>query len=358
MRRIFNLIPATWCNSRIFGLVFSMRLSKNPDSPFGQSDVEFVSGSGAPRVTVAIVTYCSIAELPACLDSLLASDIPVKIVVIDNDSTDGTLELAKEYNKKFPSVLAVESGGNIGLAAGNNVVIPYIEGEFVLMLNPDTVVRPDTLSILIAEMDRRYDLGVIGPKCLYENGTPHTSYHRKWNYWHLFVWRVVPYSVTRKLYDRYARYKEIEVDFVSGACLLVRANLFRSIGGYDPAYFLTVEDVCDLCRRVKKLGFKIVFTPKAVITHLCGRSGAQVPYLSTLEAYKGDVYHFAKYHGKAGGYLAFSLVVFACATKIAVSLCKVLLMRRELDSINLQVYRKVLPQLLSNGPKIAYSTQR
>jgi GT2 family glycosyltransferase len=309
------------------------------------------------RVTVAIVTYCSSAELPACLDSVLASDVPVKVVVIDNQSTDGTLELARTYAAKHPNVIAVSSGGNIGLSAGNNVVIPYIEGEYALMLNPDTVVAPTTLSTLIDVLEGDKRIGVVGPKCVYEDGSPHTSYHLGWNFWHLFVWRVIPYSFTRKLYDTYARYRETEVDFVSGACLLVRARLFKEVGGYDPLYFLTVEDVCDLCRRISQLGYKIMFTPRAQITHLCGRSGIHVPYLSTLEGYKGDIYHFSKHHGKLGGYLAFGLVVFACFTKVVVSLVKVVVRRRPVDAQNLGVYWKILPALLSRGPRIAYSPE-
>jgi GT2 family glycosyltransferase len=308
-------------------------------------------------VTVAIVTYCSEAELPACLDSVLASDVPVKIVVIDNGSTDGTLGLARKYASKHANVLAVPSGGNIGLAAGNNIIIPYIEGSYALMLNPDTILEADTLSVLIRIMETDKRIGVVGPKCVYEDGTPHTSYHHGWNFWHLVVWRVVPYSLTRKLYDRYARYRETEVDFVSGACLLVRAELFKEVGGYDPRYFLTVEDVCDLCRRIRRLGYKILFSPRAEITHLCGRSGAQVPYLSTLEAYKGDIYHFSKHHGKFGGYFAFALVVLACFTKVVVSLIKFAIRRRQIDAQNLNVYRRILPTLLSCGPNIAYSTK-
>lgn len=307
------------------------------------------------RVTVAIVTYCSSAELAACLDSVLASDIPVKIVVIDNASPDGTLELAKQYQAKHSNVLAVSSGGNIGLSAGNNVVIPYIEGDYTLMLNPDTVVAPTTLSTLIAVLENDPQIGVVGPKCVYEDGTPHTSYHLSWNFWHLFVWRVVPYSLTRRLYDTCARYRETEVDFVSGACLMVRTRLFKQVGGYDPLYFLTVEDVCDLCRRIRQLGCKIVFTPRAQIMHLCGRSGVHVPYLSTLEGYKGDIYHFSKHHGRVGGYLAFALVLFACLTKVLVSAVKAVARRRPVDFENLGVYWKIFPALLSRGPKIAYS---
>ena len=314
--------------------------------------------SATVRVTAAIVTYRSEAELPACLDSILACDVPVKAVVIDNDSRDGTLKCAQEYASCHPSIVAISSGGNIGLAAANNLVLPHIEGDYVLMLNPDTVLRPDTLSVLIDALDREPTIGVIGPKCYYEDGTPHSSYHHGWSLWHLFVWRVIPYSLTRKLYDSYARYQESEVSFVSGACLLLRSELFRQIGGYDPRYFLTVEDACDLCQRIRERGFKTIFTPRASITHLCGRSGAHVPYLSTLEGYKGDLYHFRKHHGRLGGFLAYVIVLFACASKTGVSLLKVLVRWRRIDKENLKVYGRILPKLLFGGPKIAYSTER
>jgi len=316
------------------------------------------SGAARSRVTIAIVTYCSRPELPACLDSVLSSDIAVKAVVIDNGSTDGTLDLAREYSRQHPNIRAVASGGNIGLAAGNNLVMPHIEGDYVLMLNPDTVVGPCTLSTLVALMDGDPSIGAIGPKCVYEDGTPHTSYHRGWGLWHLFVWRVLPYSLVRKLYDTYARYQESEVAFVSGACLLARAEAFREIAGYDPAYFLTVEDVCDLCSRIRERGYTVLFTPRAQIKHLCGKSGEHVPYLTTLEGYKGDVYHFYKYHGRAGGVAAFAVVVLACVAKIAVSGLKVLVRRRAIDRQNLGVYWRILPELLSHGPKIAYAAQR
>jgi GT2 family glycosyltransferase len=311
-----------------------------------------------PTVTAAIVTYCSRKELPACLDSVLASTVPIKAVVIDNASPDGTLALAEEYARRHPNIVAVSSGGNIGLSAGNNVVMPHLEGDYALMLNPDTVLQPDTLAAMIAKLESDPKIGVVGPKCLYEDGSPHTSYHRSWSLWHLFIWRVTPYSAIRRLYDTMARYGEREVGFVSGACLLVRADLFREVGGYDPMYFLTVEDVCDLCVRIRERGYKTVFTPSAQIVHLCGRSGAQVPYLTTLEAYKGDVYHFFKHGGRLRGYTAYGIVVFACAVKTAVSLLKALLLRRSVDRQNLRVYRRILPTLLATGPRIAYSAER
>lgn len=308
------------------------------------------------RVTVAIVTYRSSEELPACLDSLLASQVPAKIVVIDNDSQDGTFELAKAYAERHGNVVATATGRNVGLAAGNNMVLPHLEGDYVLILNPDTVLERGALSSMIALMDGDAEIGAMGPKCVYEDGSPHTSYHYGWGFWHLFVWRVLPYSLVRRLYDRFARYREADVGFVSGACLLVRTAVFKRIGGYDPAYFLTVEDACDLCQRIRDLGYRIRFSPRAQITHLCGRSGRHVPLLSTLEGYKGDIHHFYKHKGGPGGFLALLIVIFACSVKLAATAFKAVTFRRPVDFQNLRVYWRILPQLFSRGPEVASSS--
>jgi len=307
------------------------------------------------RVTIAIVTYRSKAELPTCLDSVLASDIPVKIVVIDNASGDGTLQLAQEYAARNSNIVAIDSGGNIGLAAANNLVIPHMEGEYVLILNPDTAIKPDTLSSLIALMERDPKIGVVGPKNVYEDGRPHTSYHHGWGFGHLILWRVASYSLMRRLYDSWAKYREGDVYYVSGACLLARAQVFRDVGGYDPAFFLTMEDTCDLCRRIRERGFRVVYAARTQITHLTGRSGAQVPFLATLESYKGSIYYFRKFNGVWGGYVAFAIIVLACLTRITTSLLKVVVRRREVDRQNLRIYLTILSKLFSGGTGIAYS---
>lgn len=307
------------------------------------------------RVTVAIVTYRSKAELPTCLESVLASDVPVKIVVIDNASGDGTLELAREYSSRHSNVVAIDSGGNIGLAAGNNLVIPHIEGDYVLILNPDTVIKPDTLSSLIALMEGDPKIGVVGPMNVYEDGRPHTSYHHGWGFGHLILWRVASYSLMRRLYDKWARYREGPVYYVSGACLLARAQVFRAVGGYDPSFFLTMEDTCDLCRRISERGYTILYAPATRITHLTGRSGSQVPFLATLESYKGSIYYFRKFNGVWGGYVAFAIIVLACLTRIASGLLKFLVFRRQVDRDNLRIYFAILSKLFAGGTRIAYS---
>jgi N-acetylglucosaminyl-diphospho-decaprenol L-rhamnosyltransferase len=306
------------------------------------------------KVTVAIVTYRSETELPGCLDSVLKSDIPVKVVVIDNRSPDATFKIAKSYASRYQNVFAIDSGENIGLAAANNLVLPLIEGDYVLILNPDTEIGPATISSLVRSLETDPSVGIVGPKNIYADGSPHTSYHRGWNLGHLMLWRILPYSIVRRLYDRFASYKYSRVGFVSGACLLIRANIFRQIGGYDPRYFLTVEDACDLCRRSQEVGFSTLYDPSIQIKHLCGRSGAQVPYLATLEGYKGSIYYFTKFGGRLGGLVAYSIVCVGCFSKLLVSAVKVFLLRRPIDHENLNVYLRILPQLMRLGPAICY----
>jgi N-acetylglucosaminyl-diphospho-decaprenol L-rhamnosyltransferase len=298
------------------------------------------------RVTIAIVTYRSLAELPSCLESILASDVPVRVVIIDNDSSDGTFELARTYSRKHRNILAISSPKNIGLAAGNNLVIPHIYGDYLLILNPDTIIKPTTISSLIGILDADRSIGVVGPMNLYADGKRHTSYHRGWNLMHLFLWRVLPYALIRRMYDEFALYRRRNVYFVSGACLFVRASLFRELGGYDEQYFLTVEDACDLCRRARQRGYKTLFEPSISINHLCGRSGSQVPFLATLEGYRGSIYYFGKHSGWIGSSMAFGIILLGCISKIAASTIKVILLGRVVDIDNLRVYARILPILL------------
>jgi GT2 family glycosyltransferase len=140
--------------------------------------------------------------------------------------------------------------------------------------------------------------------------------------------------------------------------MLVRADVFREIQGYDPAYFLTAEDTCDVCRRVRQRGYTIQFTPTAIVTHLTGRSGEQVPFLATLEAYKGSIYYFGKYNGALGRRFAYAIIVLGSLTRMGTSLIKLVVRRKPVDKPNLKIQYSVFRRLISNGSKIAYSSER
>jgi N-acetylglucosaminyl-diphospho-decaprenol L-rhamnosyltransferase len=261
------------------------------------SDSELLGNAIQPRVSVVTVTYGSSNEIRGCIESLLKQSVPLEIFLVDNASPDNTAQIVTDYAKHFENIHAILNKENIGLAAANNSPLGKCQGDYVLILNPDTLLRESSLQCMVDFLDRNPDIGVVGPKNVYADGRPHTSFHRHWGLLHVLLWRVLPYRLPRSLYDRFSSRKCQDVLFVSGACLLVRRSIFEQIGGYDPEYFLTVEDACDLCIRARKTGCRVVFLPDAEVLHITGRSAAQAPYIVVWQGYRGTVYHFLKHEG-------------------------------------------------------------
>ena len=278
-----------------------------------------VSNQIVPRVSVIIVTYGSSSEVPGCVESLLKQSVPVEIFLIDNDSPDNTAEVVSEYANRYQNVHAILNKENIGLAAGNNVPVGKCQGEYLLILNPDTLFRDDSLAAMVDFLDRNPDVGVVGPKNVYPNGEPHVSFRRTWGIRHVITWRVLPYRVPRLLHDRYSSYETQDVLFVSGSCLLIRRRIFEQIGGYDPEFFLTIEDVCDLCVRVKQHGSRVVFLAEPEVTHITGRSGAQAPFIVVWHGNRGTVYYFLKHKGIAQALMVSFLLLGAAAARVVVA---------------------------------------
>jgi GT2 family glycosyltransferase len=269
-----------------------------------------------PRVSVVVVTYRSTKELPACVESLLQQSIPLEIFLVDNASPDATPQMVADYAARLDNVDAILNRENLGLAAGNNCALGRCRGEYVLILNPDTVLPADSLERMITFLDAHQDVGVLGPKCVYEDGTPHVSFHRNWGIHHVLAWRMIPYRFIRRLYDRLSPYKSQDVLFVSGACLLIRRHVFEQIGGYDPEYFLTVEDAADLCIRANRTGYRTVFFSEAQVLHYTGRSATQTPYLVVWEGIRGTVYHFLKHKGRLQALLISVLLGLSAAARV------------------------------------------
>ena len=272
-----------------------------------------------PRVSVIVVTYRSSNEFPDCIESVLRQAVPVEVFLVDNASPDKTGQMVADYASRFENVRAILNQKNLGLAAGNNAALGRCHGDYVLFLNPDTLLREDTLSQLVNFLDSNPDVGVVGPKNLYADGKPHSSFHKHWGLLHVLLWRILPYRFARSYYDRFSTYKFHDPLFVSGACLLIRRSLFERIGGYDPEYFLTVEDTCDLCIRARETGFRVVFLPGAEVVHLCGRSGVQAPYVVVWQGYRGTIYHFLKHKGIAQALIVLTLLLISSAARVMIA---------------------------------------
>jgi GT2 family glycosyltransferase len=215
-------------------------------------------------------------------------------------------------------------------------------------LNPDTVLPEKSLERMVRFLEANLDIGALGPKSIYEDGTPHVSFHRNWGLLHVIAWRILPYRLVRAFYDRFSSFGFQDVLFVSGACLLVRRKIFEQIGGYDPEYFLTVEDAIDLCIRVKNTGCRIVFYPDAEVIHFTGRSGSHVHYLVVWQGIRGTVYHFLKHKGKVSALLVSTLLGFA--TSLRVLIAGLLGIISEKYRAVARTYSRVLWDLLVRNP--------
>ncbi len=261
-----------------------------------------------PTVSIIIVTFNSREDILECLNSLdTLGEVSHEIYVVDNASTDGTPEVLRDYASGKENVKLILNSENYGLAFANNQPMQFCRGKYILILNPDTLVHRGAIRAMVDFMERFSSVGVVGPKTLWEDGSPQSSYQHGWTLFHLFIWRLLPTWLPRFTYDRIiSRYRQVRVAWVSGGCLLIRRSLYKDLKGYDTNYFVVIEDVVDLCKRVRQKGFDVVFLPSATITHAGGKSSKTVKGLTAYRIYEGDIYHFFKY----GGFLKASLVKF------------------------------------------------
>jgi GT2 family glycosyltransferase len=274
-------------------------------------------------LSIITVTYNSKKEIEDFVRSLDDQAMDWRLWLIDNASTDGTPAVLSTLAEADSRITVVLNTSNVGLAAANNQPLSQLRSRYVAIVNPDVKLHSGALHALVEYLDQHRDVVAAGPVNVDEDGTPHSSFHHAWGLRHLLVWRLLPGRVTRWLYERVRRYDEQDVLFASGACLLVRTEDFVAIGGYDPEYFLTVEDVCDLCIRLRGGDPKkrVVVLPGARITHLKARSSVAAPFVTLWHGAHGSIYHFRKHHGRVAGALAFSIILLSvCARTVSAAL--------------------------------------
>lgn len=232
-------------------------------------------------LTVCIVNYNGGEFLPACIESVLESDLDSvpEIVVVDNRSTDGSMELIR---KRFPGVRIIENERNTGFASANNRASDSAAGRFLLFLNPDTVVPPDGLRRMVSFLESRDGTAACGCRLIHpETGRVESSARSDpellpllWNL--TYIDRLFPSSpfFARYLMTHAQELEERDADWVTGACLLVRSDVFEQVGGFDSSFFMYCEDI-DLCYRIRRAGWRICYYPAVSIGHYRGLSSAQ-----------------------------------------------------------------------------------
>jgi len=215
----------------------------------------------APSVSIIIPTYNNHALTRTCLTSLYKklADMPYEIICVDNASTDGTTHLLEaEASKK--RICLIQNNQNLGFAKACNQGAFSSQGKFVVFLNNDTVVREGWLDAMIQCIKSSPDIGVVGSKLLYPEGTiQHAGV--------TFDSQAIPYHIYR-FADADASYvnKERSFSAVTGACMLLKREAFIGIGGFDEAFQNGLEDV-DLCLRIRREGLRVRYCPQSVVCH-------------------------------------------------------------------------------------------
>jgi len=245
-------------------------------------------GGQLTSISIVIVSYNTRDDLARCLDALLATPPAAthEIVVIDNGSTDGSVDVVRAR----PGVRLIDSGRNIGFARANNIGIRATQCVNVLALNSDTIVPPGAIDRLLAELDANPDVAVVGPRIVDGQGRAELSFGRMMSPFNEFRQK----RLGRGPVDALTRQRGYP-DWVSAACLLVRRADAESVGLFDERYFMYTEDV-DFCAAIRARGRKILFAPDIEIVHLRGRSAATAPRETNAAYRRSHLAFYDKHH--------------------------------------------------------------
>jgi GT2 family glycosyltransferase len=250
-------------------------------------------------LSIVIVSYNARKHLEDCLESLTASPPSTahEIIVVDNASPDDSVAMVTD---RFPKVTVLAQPSNAGFAAANNVGIRTSTSELLLLLNSDTIVPAGAIDALVVRLFARPDVAVAGPRLIDANGLAELSFGRMISPFNelrqkitLAMYRRGVSSVSRWI-ERETRREQL-VDWVSGACLLVRRADAETVGLLDERYFLYTEDV-DFCAAIRASGRHVLFTPAAHVVHVGGRSRMTMPAAVERAYRRSQIAFYEKHH--------------------------------------------------------------
>lgn len=287
----------------------------------------------APDVSIIVTNYNTRDLLRACFASMEGRlGRPwLEVILVDNASADGSAEMTRE---EFPDVRVFVQERNEGFAHANNRGIRASRGRHVLILNSDTEIVDDALERMRDHMEAHPDIGALGARLLNTDGTVQLSCRSFPSYRTVLFHR---YSLMTRLFprNRYsAEYlmtdtnhdETMDVDWVSGACMMVRRETMDAVGLLDEGFFMYAEDV-DWCYRMKQAGWRVCYLPQAEVRHHIGRSTRNVPYRMTYERHR-SMWRFYRKHYSRG------IVLVDVATFLGIAArCGMVMLQNSLKSL-------------------------
>jgi hypothetical protein len=260
-----------------------------------------------PKLSIVILCWNDQKVIHDAIRSIYEKTraLDFEVIVSDNGSAEGCVEgIRKAF--PHPNLRIVENRANLGFSKGNNEGIAVAQGEYILILNPDTVMHDGALDNLVRFADRHPEGGAFGCRAVYPDGRYQTTamvaptvgrlwihalgLHRLGRYSSLFLSRA---------YFGWKGDTEREIDWQSGCCVMFRGDLLKKLGGFDPQFFYHCEEV-DLCLRIRRAGFKVLFTPEARITHIGGQSVKRARTRFDIETHRSFYKYFFKHYGEKG----------------------------------------------------------
>ena len=266
------------------------------------------------QVSIVIVSFNGKNVLCDALTSIVKSktEFTYEIIVVDNNSSDGTIDKVK---REFPQVKIVSSGSNLGFAKANNIGIKIATGQFVLILNPDIIFSDYVLDKMIEFMNKNKECGIATCKLLNPNNTIQDSVRRFAGFLDIVLCRsplrkFMPERYRNKVDELYLmkdweHLETKEIDWFLGAFMFAPRKVLLKVGMFNERFFMYFEDV-DLCYRIKKNGYKVMYFHEPSIIHLHGQeSTAQLGKMSLIHLKSAFLFYFINIK------LAFKLLYFA-----------------------------------------------
>ena len=234
-------------------------------------------------LSIIIVNYRSKEKLINCLNSISLSDLSgltYEVIVVENNSGDDL------SNLNYPSLKIIASEINLGMGKGNNLGITHSIGEYILIANPDIVFSPLAIKKLYQYLQLHHEVGLVAPQLLNPDGSLQYSCVRFPKFYTPLLRRTAVGQLFPGRIDHYlmknADHSQIqEVDWILGACFMVRRHEIKNHRLFDERYFMYFEDV-DLCREIRNRGQQVIYFPEAQITHDHLRQSAREPWYKSL----------------------------------------------------------------------------
>jgi len=265
-------------------------------------------------ISIIIVNFNAGELIFACIESIINNNTlkEYEIIVVDNDSTDHSVQIIKE---NFPEVKVIETGKNLGFSAGNNIGFKAATGDYILVLNPDTLVINNAIEKCVTYLKSHPEVGMLGCKVLSETGERQSTLMKFLRLQDILINIFIPYKwicnnqwLGKRHYEDLDHNHSYDVEVIVGCFMMLPRTLLNQVGGFDEDFFMYVEEV-EWCWRVYQTGKKIRYYPDSQIIHYGGGCSSSLSHRKTLLMAKGTLMFFEKTRGNLISVLANLLMI-------------------------------------------------